>query len=98
MPSDIFEQLLDRAAAQHGIEPGFWDIWGRYHTTSDQTRQAILEDMGVAAADAATLQSSLAAITRREWERLTPPSVVATEAPEVQIVISVPVEALGQSA
>ena len=32
MPSDTFEQLLDRAASLSGIEPGYWDIWGRYHS------------------------------------------------------------------
>jgi 4-alpha-glucanotransferase len=98
MPSDNFEQLLDRAAAQYGIEPGFWDIWGRYHTTSDETRKAILKDIGIEACDTGSLQQSLADVTRRDWERLTPPSVVTAEAPEAQIAISVPVEALGQSA
>jgi len=98
MPSDHFEQLLDRAAAKHGIEPGFWDIWGRYHTTSNETRRAILEDMGLAAQDSEALQHSLASIVSREWERLVPPSVVTGEADEAQIVVNVPVDVLGQVA
>ena len=48
---DTFEQLLDRAAAQSGIEPGYWDIWGRYHHTTTAAKQAILEALGTAAAN-----------------------------------------------
>src|SRR3954469_15508980 len=33
MHSDTFEQLLARAAALSGVDPGFWDIWGTYHET-----------------------------------------------------------------
>ena len=72
MADEIFEQLLDRAAAACGIEPGYWDIWGKYHETTVAVRQSILATLGVPAANAAELRSSLAALTRREWERLLP--------------------------
>ena len=55
MPSDSFEQLLDRAASWFGIDGGFWDIFGNYHTTSVAAKQAILRALGVAADSAADL-------------------------------------------
>ena len=76
MPALTFEQLLDRAASSRGIEPGFWDIWGHYHTTTTEAKQAILRGLGFAAENREELERSLAALTRREWERLLPPAVV----------------------
>ena len=87
MPSDTYEQLLDRAASLRGIEPGFWDIWGRYHSTTRETRQAILRAMGTAAADMPSVQRSLAGLTRREWERLVPPAVVVSQASEPELLL-----------
>ncbi len=93
-----FEQQLDRAAALCGIEPGFWDIWGRYHSTPASAKQAILGALGIAAADSAGLERSLAARTRREWERLLPPAVVAREGEAAELALSVPADALGETA
>ena len=95
---DTFEQLLDRAAAQSGIEPGYWDIWGRYHDTSTAAKQAILQALGIAAGDAEQLEQSLAALTRREWQRLAPPSVVCLESGQQELPLNVPVESLGERA
>jgi 4-alpha-glucanotransferase len=97
MPSETFEQLLDRAADLHGIEAGFWDIWGRYHPTSVAGKQAMLRAMGVAAESREALESSLAELTRREWQRLTPPTVVAREG-NTAFAITVPSDCLGEGA
>ena len=74
MSADSFEQLLDRAASLSGIEPGYWDIWGRYHQTSPAAKQAILQALGTAAGNSEQLEESMIAFTRREWERLAPPA------------------------
>ena len=95
---DTFEQLLDRAAAQSGIEPGYWDIWGRYHDTTTAAKQAILRALGIAAGDAGQLEQSFAALTRREWERLAPPSVVCLESAPQELPLNLPVESLGERA
>ncbi|HEV3199738.1 MAG TPA: 4-alpha-glucanotransferase [Bryobacteraceae bacterium] len=92
MPSDTFQQLLERAAAVCGVDPGYWDIWGRHHTTTTEAQQVILRAMGIDADDAERLQHSLAALTRREWERLLPPAVVARESPHVELSLSLPAE------
>ncbi len=98
MPADTFEQLLDRAATRAGIEPGYWDIWGRHHDTTTAAKQAILEALGMAAGTVEQLEQSLAALTRREWERLAPPSVVCDDAGEQELPLNLPVESLGERA
>jgi 4-alpha-glucanotransferase len=98
MPSDSFEQLLDRTASWFGIDGGFWDIFGDYHTTSVAAKQAILRALGVAADSAADLEQALGALARNEWERLLPPAVVAGENGPVEVPLHVPADSLGQRA
>src|ERR1017187_5806182 len=74
MPSDSFDQLLDRAASWFGIGDGFWDIFGHYHTTSAAAKQSILRALGVAADSSVELEQALAALARNQWERLLPPA------------------------
>jgi len=98
MPDETFEQLLDRAAAVCGIDPGYWDIWGKYHITTVAARQSILAALGVPAANAEELRGALAGLTRREWERLLPPAVVLSESAAPEIPINVAAESLGDPA
>src|ERR1035438_5390350 len=98
MLSDSFEHLLDRAASWFGIDNGFWDIFGTYHTTSVAAKQAILRALGVAAESAADLEEALAALARNEWERLLPPAVLAPESGPVQLPLHVAAESLGERA
>jgi 4-alpha-glucanotransferase len=96
MASSTFEELLDQAAALRGIEPGYWDIFGRYHATTTAGKQAILRAMGWAAGTVTELEQSLAANTRREWERLAPVTVVALENDAVELPLSLPADSLGE--
>jgi 4-alpha-glucanotransferase len=98
MPSDSFEHLLDRAANLFGIDAEFWDIFGRLHVTSPQTKRAILEARGIDTSSAESLQRSLARLERAEWTRLLPPAVVAGLSPSLELPLSVPSELLGQIA
>ena len=98
MPSESFEQLLDRAAALCGVEDGFWDIWGRRHDTGAAAKQAILRAKGFAADDAPALERSLAEMKRREWLRLLPPVIVQNESVSVALPLNLPTESLGQRA
>lgn len=92
MPSETFEQLLDRAASLYGIEPYFWDIWGRKHEITPEAKQALLRARGIAAGSAAELEQSLARRAHAEWERFVPPAVVATVAPETELPLNVPAD------
>src|SRR4051794_6391457 len=98
MLPDNFERLLDRAAALCGIGPGFWDIWGRYHETTRAAKQSILRAKGFDATDAASLERSLDAYTRREWDALTPPALVTEEADTLELPLNVAADRLGEIA
>src|SRR3954453_19079120 len=89
MSSHKFEQLLERAAALCGVDPGFWDIWGKHHETSLEAKQAILRAKGFDATDPATLRPSIDEHARREWESLLPPSIVAGESETLEAPLSV---------
>jgi 4-alpha-glucanotransferase len=98
MAPPTFEQVLDRAASSRGIEPGFWDIWGKYRTTSAEDKRAILRAMGFAADSPEELNRSLAAETHRVWSRLLPPVIVTGESDAVEFTLNVPAESLGERA
>ena len=73
---DEYQQALDRAAALCGIEPQFWDIWGKLHITSADTKRAILAAMGVAVDTAQELSQAAEDRDRRQWTRLVAPCLV----------------------
>jgi 4-alpha-glucanotransferase len=96
-PSLSFEQLLGRAAALCGIEPGYWDIWGQYHEARAPAIQAMLRAKGWAAGSAEELERSLAAHTRAEWERLAPVTVVVDQNGDSGLPLSLPADYLGRA-
>jgi 4-alpha-glucanotransferase len=95
MPSETFEQQLERAASVCGIEPAYWDIWGCRHVTTPDASQTILRAMGVAAGTQEELETALAGRSRREWQRLLPPSIVTGESPAAELSLNLPAETLG---
>jgi 4-alpha-glucanotransferase len=92
--AESFEQLLERASSLFGIGSGFWDIWGRHHTTPAETKQALLEAMGMPAGDAESLRSSLEDSHRRQWSRIVAPAVVTDESSAPGLTLRVPCESL----
>ncbi|MCX7673229.1 MAG: 4-alpha-glucanotransferase [Thiobacillaceae bacterium] len=71
-------ELIDQLAALAGIEPAYYDIWGRQHVASTEVKQSLLTAMGVACADAAQAQASLEAWQAARWHALLPPVWVHT--------------------
>ena len=53
---------LERLAELHGVEPGYHDVFGKWHAPSEETRRALLAAMGV---DAATPEAIDAALDRK---------------------------------
>ncbi len=99
MAPETFEQLLDRAAAAHGIEPGFWDIWGHYHDTTAGRQAGHPARHGVRRRQRGELERSLAA---RDPPRMgapgcRPPSSTG-ESDSVELAAEVPAERLGERA
>jgi 4-alpha-glucanotransferase len=96
MAPDHFHQLLDRAAESSGIDPGFWDIFGRYHPITDTARSAILRAKGFDVSSPEALQRSLARRARRSWEHLVPVVSVVSESAPPEISVYAPAESTGE--
>ncbi len=89
---------LEHAAEMCGIDPGYWDIWGRYHETSPEALKAILRAKGFDASSPAALEESLATRARSHWERLLPPVAVVSESAPHEIALYAPAEWTGERA
>jgi 4-alpha-glucanotransferase len=98
MAPDTFHQLLDRAAESTGINPGFWDIFGHYHATSESSKRSILEAKGIDASSPESLQRAIARRDRQLWERLVPVVSVVSESAPPEIAICSPAEYTGECA
>lgn len=73
--TDSYLQALERAARRVRIEPEYWDIWGRRHTTARETTEAILRSLGY---DVDALEESLATAESAEASTLLDPATVVT--------------------
>ena len=69
---------LQRLCERVGIAAEFTDIWGRTHGTSDATRLALLQAMGVIA-DESGVAEALAERERWAWQRGLPAVTVCRE-------------------
>jgi 4-alpha-glucanotransferase len=67
---------LDRLAELAGIEPRYYDYWGRLVETTDSTKRALLAAMGYEAGDEGAAAAALLALEREERARLLPPVIV----------------------
>jgi 4-alpha-glucanotransferase len=79
MPSPTYNEALDKAAETWGIQPDYWDIWGKHHITPPETKRAILQSLGIQAGSTEQLDAAVEEHARREWSRLVPPSLVISE-------------------
>jgi len=92
MQSENYAQLLDLAARLWRIDPEYWDIWGRKHITSDDTKRAILQGLGVPAETAESLRAAIEARRRKEWTRLAPPCLVVTQNSVIELPLQLPAD------
>src|SRR6476646_5610439 len=91
-----YADLLERAAAAHGIEPEYMDTWGQRHQTSDEVKRAILAALGFHAASAEEVERDLEEHAAREWARpLDPTRVVRDDADSIRL--RVPADRQGNS-
>jgi 4-alpha-glucanotransferase len=79
MPFSTYPEALDWAAKAWGIQPDYWDIFGKHHFASPETKRAILESLGIPAGSQEALERALEERSRREWSRLVPPCLVISE-------------------
>jgi 4-alpha-glucanotransferase len=92
MPSDNYDQLLDLAARLWRIDPEYWDIWGKKHVTSADTKRAILRGLGVRGETVEDLRQSIEGRHRKEWSRLSPAAMVIGQGAAVGLPLHTPVD------
>jgi 4-alpha-glucanotransferase len=78
-PAQTDREALDQAAELWGIEPDYWDIWGRRHITPPEVQRAILQSLGVACESKESLNQAVEQRLWCEWSRLLPPTLVVSE-------------------
>ena len=79
MPSANYNEALDRAAEAWGIQPDYWDIWGSRHITLPETKQAILQSLGIRAETKEDLDAAVDERFRDEWVRVLPACLVISQ-------------------
>ena len=74
MTSD--REALERAAAGWGVELEYTDTWGRTHSASDETLQAMLAALRVPAGSQEELERAASGRDLKRWSRAFDPAVV----------------------
>ena len=90
MGSQTYHQLLDRAARLWGIDPEYWDIFGKLHVTSDEAKRMLLAGLGVEADSEQGLERALETRYRKEWTRLVPPCHVTGREAPIEFFVNAP--------
>ena len=87
---------LEQLAALHGVEPGYHDVFGQWHATTEAAHRALLEAMGVDTGG--DLDAALEEDARSRWSRVLPP-VIVSQPRELRpgVRIQLPEASLGRS-
>jgi 4-alpha-glucanotransferase len=72
-------RLLDRAAAAHGVELAYTDVFGKTHHASDEVVRALLDALGFPAATDADIERSWEAERKAAAARVLDPVLVVRE-------------------
>jgi 4-alpha-glucanotransferase len=91
-----YAELVERAAAAHGIEPEYTDTWGQRHPTHDEVKRAILAAFGFQTASAEEMERDLEAQVARERAQALDPTLVVRDDADF-IRLRVPADRQGDS-
>ena len=67
---------LEKLCTLHGLEPGYRDVFGRWHATGEDAQRALLAAMDVDAASPAAIEAAIESHERERWARVLPPVAV----------------------
>jgi 4-alpha-glucanotransferase len=90
MPPPEYDAALHSALELFGVQPDFWDIFGRQRFASAETKQAILTALGVDCASAQSLEKAIDSRLLATAGRVLPPCTVTGQAGSVRL--HVPIE------
>ncbi len=86
------EELIAELAALCGISPEYWDIAGRKHVTTIETKKAILEAMGIDVGSSDTLLREIRSRRSKPWTQcVAPVRVMSVNARPRAIPICLPI-------
>src|SRR5947207_1776584 len=74
-----YADLLERAAAAHGIEPEYTDTWGHRHQTHDEVKRALLAAFGFQTASVEEMERDLEATAARDRAQALDPTLVVRD-------------------
>jgi len=87
-----YDDLINELSGICGIEPEYWDIFGKKHTASIDIRKAILRAMKL---NIETAEDIANEISKRRWKSwkgfLEPVHVISVNTPEILIPVYIPV-------
>jgi 4-alpha-glucanotransferase len=78
-PSRTYEDALNRAAHEWGIEHEYTDTWGHRHITAPEVQKAILGALGVPTGSTEELNGAMEERMHQKWSRPLPPVLVVSE-------------------
>ncbi|MFZ1110661.1 MAG: glycogen debranching protein GlgX [Rhodomicrobium sp.] len=81
--------LLDRLARAAGIAPDWYDISGQRHLAPDETKAALLSDMGFPAASASEVRESLGRLADEVDRRPLPSALVVRDGEPIEVRIAI---------
>lgn len=89
-PDELPSESLQALARAHGVATDFWSYDGHYQVVSARSIRAVLEALGVPAADEARVQASLRDVEDAPWRETLPPCVVMRQGSEHRVPVHVP--------
>jgi len=87
-----YDNLINELSGMCGIEPEYWDIFGKKHTASIDTRKAVLRAMRLNIETAEDIANEISKKRWKSWKGfLEPVHVISVNAPAVLIPVYIPV-------
>jgi (1->4)-alpha-D-glucan 1-alpha-D-glucosylmutase len=76
---EITPQFLEKLADLCGVQPHYYDIWGKKHEVSAATRRVFLRAMGLTVEDDRSVWAEILRYEDEPWTRVLPPVLVLRE-------------------
>ena len=86
MDTNVYDGLLDACS----IEPAYWDMWGKKHPISAETRLRIFAEMGLTVSDEQGAKDAFLRLKEERCRRVLAPVQVVMGASMIEVPITLP--------